>query len=274
MLNRDGRFTSRAYFIGSTIIVNYLKITHNKYIRTNNTMQDKLFKDRTCLTLRVDINPIILPTILNNFKNDKKVYNTCLIYAERDPKDHLHIRYTSPLTRQALINRWQKLKTELGLKPDQHAHHTVWESTFVPQVGSEDMRGKWTRLPCKKHSNCQMGSFTYIAKYCELLFNRGYATTFIKKIQYIGMEKLAQSRLPLWDKIIKIGNLTPHSPAKDILQAIKNYYLIVDKPYKQPRAMSVLVHNIKLKLDWKSYNEYYFQSLLWAIKEEHPVFNF
>lgn len=221
--------------------------------------------DRTCLTLRVDINPLILPTILKNFKNNEKVYTTCLIYAEHDPKEHLHIRYTSQLTRQALINRWHKIKTELGLKPDQHAHHTVWE-TF-PKHSPEPVY-------CNKHKDCQFGSFTYIAKYCDLLLNRGYSPAFIKKIQYIGMEKLAHSRLPLWDKIIKMGNLTPSSPAENIIKAIKNYYLLVDKPYKQPRAMSVLIHNIKLKLNWKSYNEYYFQALLWAIKDENPLFNF
>ncbi len=75
-------------------------------------------EDRTCLTLRVDINTINLPTILKNFQNSKDVYKTCLIYAEHEPKEHLHIRYSSDLTRQALIKRWNKIKTELGLSPD------------------------------------------------------------------------------------------------------------------------------------------------------------
>lgn len=221
--------------------------------------------DRTCLTLRVDINPIILPTILKNFENNKKVYHTCLIYRETDPKDHLHIRYTSPLTRQALSARWTKLKTELGLKADQHAHHTVWET---------NLKHSPDPIYCGKHTDCKFGSFTYIAKNCSLLFNRGYAPAFIKKIQVIGTERLANSRLPLWDKIIKIGNLTPYSPAEDIITSIKHYYTLTKKPFKQPRPMSALIHQIKQKLNWHSYNEHYFQALLWAIKEENPEFHF
>ncbi len=229
-------------------------------------------EDRTCLTLRVDINTINLPTILKNFQNSKDVYKTCLIYAEHEPKEHLHIRYSSDLTRQALIKRWNKIKTELGLSPDQHAHHTVWESFHRLNPTTKD---HYTQVKlCKKHTDCVMGSFTYIAKHCDLLFNRGYSLAFIKKIQFVGMEKLANSRLPLWDKIIKIGNLTSYSPAEDILKSIKNYYQLVDKPIKQPRPMSALIHQIKLKLNWKSYNDYYFQALLWAIKDEQPNFNF
>lgn len=216
---------------------------------------------RTCLTLRVDITDFILPTILTYFKKDPRFQNV-LIYHEHRPKNHLHIRYASDLTRQTMYANWKLTADNLGLNKTQHAHHVVWET----------LKGK--RNPCKKHKNCPLGSMTYIAKCKNLLYRHGHTQASVDHIEHIGCEILANSRLPLSDKIIELGDLKSHSPPERILSAIKEYYSLTDKVIKQTRPMSRLIHEIKLKIDWYDYKQKYYSAILWAISEKDPIFNF
>ncbi len=233
---------------------------------------------KTCLSLRVDIiSDIELLSILEYFKT--LLLSKLLVYEETDPKRHIHIRYETDLTKSSCYNKWNKFLQSLwGNLQSQnsysekygcpasyrhkHAHHVIWQQ----------IKGKIVK--CQSHPQCKTGSFTYIAKNCKLIINEGYSKEFISLIQEEGARRLALSKKNIVEKIILLNELNSQSSAEKISKSIINYYILIEKPPKAPRAMKALVHNIKVKLNWLDYNTYYFKQLTFYINQNPSNINF
>lgn len=199
---------------------------------------------RTILSLRIDYYPSELCKIIEYFSQFDKV----LVYQETRSKLHLHIRYESNKTRQYLVGK--KMFKTLDIQPrNRHAHHTIMETA---KDGSE----KW----CTKHKDCKMGSFTYIAKNCKLLLNKGYDEDFISHIQKVGKRILAQSKKPVYIKIIDLYNLNSNSTPDDCSDAIMSYYVDNDVIPPMEKHLPNLVHKIRWTLDhrtpWAKHSSY------------------
>ncbi len=199
---------------------------------------------RTILSLRIDYYPSELCKIIEYFSQFDKV----LVYQETQTKLHLHIRYESCKTRQYLVGT--KMFKTLNIQPrNRHAHHTIMETG---KDGSE----KW----CTKHKDCKMGSFTYIAKNCKLLLNKGYDDDFISHIQKIGKQILAQSKKPRHVKIIDLYNLNCNSTPEDCANAIMDFFTEHNIIPPMEQHLPNLVHKIRWTLDhqtpWAKYGSY------------------
>lgn len=227
---------------------------------------------KTCLSLRVDIiSDVELLIVLEYFKNKlNSIIKKLLVYEEKDPKRHIHIRYETSLTKSSCYNKWNKfLETLWGIHYTHlplsqraikyrhlHAHHVIWQQ----------IKGKLVK--CQSHPQCKTGSFTYIAKNCKLLINEGYSKEFILIIQEEGARRLALSKKNIVEKIILLNSLNSQSSGEKISKSIIDYYKLIEKPPKAPRAMKALVHNIKVKLNWLDYNSYYYKQLTFYIQQD------
>ncbi len=210
--------------------------------------------NRTCLSLRIDIpTPHHLLLVQTHFISNKETYVSYIIYMETNPKDHLHIRIETKLTRQAIFNKLKVLYDELELKPSQHSHHVVWQHI------KNELR------PCKKHTDCSYGSFTYIAKNCKLMRKHNVSDELIKEIEHVGRQKLIESKMPVHHKIALLANLDCYSQDKDIVNAIRDYYASAGtSPPLNPKFM---VHKLMCHIKWTKYLPNYYRTLLEEIQQ-------
>lgn len=213
--------------------------------------------NRTCLSIRIDVpTPTHKALVISHFH--QKAYASYVLYLEEDPKHHYHIRIESMLTRQALHNKLKKLYQELKLKPSQHSHHVVWQ-TIKGEVRY-----------CKKHTDCVMGSFTYVSKMCKLIQSHGVAPELINKIQQIGRSRLLESKLPTYKKIALIYNLDQYSTETKIIKSVEAYYNETDTipPYNS----RPLLHKLMCHIGYNKYKSFYYRRLLQEIKQNDPSF--
>ncbi len=204
--------------------------------------------NRTCLSLRIDVpTPHHSLLIQTHFVANKSTYVSYLMYMESDPKDHLHIRIETPLTRQAIFNKLKVLYSELELKPSQHSHHVVWQH----------IKGEYR--PCKKHTNCSYGSFTYIAKNCKLIRKHNVSEELIKEVEKVGRQKLLESKLPTYVKICLLGDLDQYSKVSKIIKSMKLYYETTGQ--NPPLYPKHLLHKLMCHLKACGYVQNYYTQL-------------
>lgn len=222
---------------------------------------------RTCLTIRIDVpTPLHEASVKNHFQDnysflyDSICYadSSYVIYLEKKPKRHYHIRLVSNLTRQAIHTRLKKLYDELELKPSQHSHHVVWQTI------------KGEKRTCKKHTNCVMGSFTYIAKHCTLISKFNLSVEKIQEIEKVGKQRLIESKLPVHEKIALIYDLDEFATEQSIFFAFRQYF--IDAKKAPPYNSKILLHKLMCHIGYNKYKNYYYRKLLEQIQLDNPGF--
>lgn len=105
---------------------------------------------------------------LYNPKNPKKSFD---VYIDKNPKDTIHIKYTTLEDVKNTINKLEKL-----YKNKKYTHQRIWQVGMIMKVRLEVLK---TKKP--KQYNLSKRYFTFLGKRTKLIGKDRYKATFVIK---------------------------------------------------------------------------------------------